>query len=288
MATNVTRRLITFGIAAYVAVLLVIGPVYAQVLQDKWIRSGQKDIDQHRKVPLHVLVLDEAGRPAPLANLRIRMLRHSFAFGVELDPQQFAADRWPGPEAMEQPIWRCLSAVSLRRAGDWSSIEPTRGDREFERIDAMLTWAAVHGMRARWGGVIGCDPGKLPPWAASMRGFSFQQALEAQSTAVLTRFGRRVSDFDLLTDALTYDVVADRLGDVMVRRLYQQAQADAPTARLCVGFNDCLESDRLRAMIRRVNQLRQNFVPVGALAIEVSFHDAVQQGQLDAALRLMV
>jgi hypothetical protein len=92
---------------------------------------------------------------------------------------------------------------------------------------------------------------------------------------MLRRYGRQADEFDLLTSMLTFDVIGDRLGAAGLRRLFERARATQPTARIGVRFEDSLGGDRLRAMMRRVGELGQLFLPFDYVAIDARIDGTV-------------
>jgi endo-1,4-beta-xylanase len=259
----------------------------AQLIEGAWVDATEQAIDELRKSNLHVLVLDRQGRPVPAATVSIRLLRHDFPFGVTLDADEFANGGVPPLQWATRPVYRCFNSVSLQGAASWEMVQPTPQDRNFQMIDRMLDWSDHAGLSVRWGRVISADIGRLPPWVAPLRGEDLADAVEVYMRGVLSRYGRRVEQFDLYCDLTNHDHLEAQLGVVMVRRLYEMAQAGAPRARLAIRFDDSLYGERSRNMIIRVTHMRESFVPIDVLALDVRLSGKVIHGNLWQALRFI-
>jgi Glycosyl hydrolase family 10 len=254
-----------------------------QVVGGAWVKEADQRVNSLRKASLRVLVLDAAGQPAPAAKVHVAMRRHVFPFGVRLDPLWFAPgetrDRFD-----DAPVWRAFSAVSLDAATGWPTLQPAMGRWEFRRTEQMLDWAQERGMAVRWGAVLSADAGRAAPWAAGLDGTALRVAVEQHLHEVLTRFGRRVGQFDLLANSLDHRWLSERLGGAIERRLFQLAGAVAPHANVGVQFDDTLTGERLQRMVRRVTELKEAFVPIDYVSIQARLNGTVTQSALARSL----
>lgn len=200
------------------------------------------------------------------------------------------------PDRFEQPVWRALSAISLERLSGWPRLEAHPDERDLGRLEAAIAAVEARGMTVRLGPLVSADPEDLPPWAALLRGRSLMEAVDDHVADMLQRYGRRVSSatggatggpiggVDLLGSMLTFDVLGDRLGTVAVRRLFEKARTLVPGVRIGVHFEDSLTPVRLRAMLLRVEALRQLFAPFDYLTLDANLEDTVHQPQFARAL----
>lgn len=254
------------------------------MLRGEWVNKTQKQIEALRMTNVRVLVLDENGQPVPLVSVQLTMLRHAFAWGVEMTGRDLDWAAGRQTDLTQERVWRCFSAVSLEHVGNWPAVEPKQGQRDFSRVDRVLDWSRQQGLPVRWGQVISLDPQNLPAWVREMRGQPFADALEEQVRTVMLRYGQEVGEFDLLADAPTYDVVGDRLGPGMNRLLFEDARFACPDARLSMGFVDCLRPDRLTIMVRYMTEAGQAFLDPRVIAVRTPIRDVVVQPQLARAL----
>jgi hypothetical protein len=266
------------GLYLALALLLTLPlPAYAQLLKGDWVNQTQQRIDQHRKVELRVIVLGDDGVQRPGAEVRIQQLAHDFTLGVAID-----GEPWPD-DAAERPVWRCFNAVSLDRLTDWPHLQPSPEPWPGDRIDAAIADAQRRGLRIRWGAVVSNDVGRVPPWVAELRGDALRDAVLGHAQRVGAEYGGRVSDFDACTDMLSHDFLQSRLGVPMLRRLFEHLEAAVPRATIRLRFEDALTPTRVQDTLRTVLRLREEFIPVSAVALEQRFGGILVQGPLGHA-----
>lgn len=253
---------------------------WGQSLDAPWVKQAQQRVEAARKTDVRVIVLNRRGEPVPGARVRLAMQRHAFAFGVRLNPSDFADGQQPPAARDASAVWRCFNAASLDAATAWAVTQPHPGQWDFLTIDDMIAWADGRGMTLRWGSLTSADPARVPGWVIGRHNESLQDALEDHIRTVMVRFGHRVDQFDVHTDQLDHKLVADRLGWAMVRRLHEYAQAAAPEARTCLRFENALSGDRLNTMIQEVARMREAFVPFDLVAVDQQWSGMILQGPL--------
>lgn len=257
----------------------VISSASAQSLRGDWVERTEAEIEKYRKTDLRVIVLDENGDYVPGATVRIEQLRHAFPLGYAVGPE--GLDRFD-PDG---PVLRCFNAVSLGRWTEWSRLQPEPGRRDLDALQPIIDAARERGLAVQWGGVVSADPAQNPDWVAALSGEILAAVLDAHVNSVIGGFGRDVQRFDLYTDAMSHDFVESRLGEQMVRRMYEQAQADAPGATLAVRYRDTLLGSRLREMVQHVTVMkREKFIPIERVAIEQRMNGTLMHSPLSRAL----
>lgn len=240
---------------------------YPQALAGAWVDEAEKRIEQHRKTDIRVLVLDAAGQPAPNAKVGLMQLRHEFAVGFVVP-----AAGWPEAFRLDRPVWRCFNTASLDRYTAWTTLE-SKPDRALETADAaaVMRTAEAHGMSIWWGGILSADAGRLPDHIIRADDDTLAVALSTQVDRVMGPYGRRVAAFDLYTHAMDHDMVEQRLGDAMLRRLFERADAISPAASLRVRMTDVLDRRRSQEAVRQVIAMNDAAIAIDALAIDQRF-----------------
>lgn len=254
-------------------------PAAAQVLQGEWVDQSQQKIEQVRMSPVRIIVLDAEDAPVAGASVRIEQQTHHFTLGFTV-----SSTEWPAADPAAV-VWRSFNGVSLDRITDWPVLAPTRSAfLDVVAIEELLIEAQRRGMRTRWGGVISADVGRLPSWVPALEGAELAEAIEGHLQQVVKIFGGQIDQFDVYTNALDHHFVQDRLGVPMLRRLYEQAQAISPRTSMAVRFTDAFDERRLEQMLQLVAQMRQDFIPVDAVALEQRIVNPVVQAPLARAI----
>lgn len=248
-----------------------------QILKGKWVDEADARIEKLRKVPLRAIVMDKAGKPVA-AEVQIKMTRHAFPFGVTFDPVRL------GAIDLKNEVWRGVSAVSFDSMTAWPAIESKTPQKAFNQIDRMVDLFRLSDLQVGWGGVVSADVGRWPQTVTALKGEPLRNALDHHIKTIAGRYGARVGQFDIYTDVLDNDAVGDRLGTAMVRRMFTQTKTIAPHATLCVRFRDCLRGTRMQLMARRVAAMRQSFIPLDAVCLEMQLAGQVSNAALTRSL----
>jgi len=265
---------------AMILLLVLSAALHAQILQGNWVDQTEQDIDAHRKTEIRVVVLDRQGQPVPDVVVHVKMLQHAFRFGIHLDRQTLQHDGQVVFPSLEAPFWRCFNAVALDPISRWPRMQPTPGPWHFQSVDQVLVWAHTQRLAVRWGGVISSDPDRLPTWAVELSDMALRDAMETHLRQVMANYGRHVEQFDVLTHTLDHHLVTARLGQAMVRRLYEIAKAQAPHASIAARFENALTGMRRQQMIRAVTALRETFTPIDLIVIDQQITGPVVQASL--------
>ncbi len=262
---------------------LLCSAAHGQVLQGEWVEASQRAIDKWRKTDVRIIVVDGEGRPAAGAELHVEMLEHAFPWGVSV-----AAPAGDGPEAravdFEQPIWRCFSAVSLSGIGGWPRVQKRPDVWDFTLVERSLTQARRAELEVRYGGVVSDDIGRMPAWAAELKGAALEQAVLGHARKVCRRFGHQVSSVQLLTNAGRHDALAERLGTAFTRRLFENARAHEPRLKLFLGYENALFGPSLARLRAQVTQLMEARVPFDGIAISLDHRGQMLQPALRRSL----
>ena len=274
--------------------MLLAAPADAQILQAKWVDESEERIDELRKAPLRILVLDRAGDHVADAPVRIEQLRHAFPFGLRVTAKSLAAA--PATDAFHKtPLWRCFNAVTLDALTAWPRTQPAKDRWDFEAVDKAVQWSFDRGMLARWGGVVSADRGRMPQWAGGLKGDALRLAVEAHTRQVVQKYNRSVDQFDLISQWLDHDELPGELGAAAMRRLHQLAEADAlhkPLGRsrsqICLKYEDCFFGDRLSRTVQRVIDARESFIPVDAIAAEMRLRGSIVEAPVTRSVKAMV
>ena len=247
------------------AFVVAMSPLHAQTAQTAWAKQVDGDIEKYRTCELRVLVVDEKGKPVPGAVVEIEQSKHAFTWGVVLPAKGVDGSVFDG----SQLVWRCFNAISLDRMARWTKLQPEMDKpRGMQAVWHTVNIAQSWGLGVNWGTVLAADHGLWPEWVAMLRGRKLEAMLDRYVRTNMLEYGERVKQFDLYAGMLTRDTVSDRLGPQMLRRLYEQAKADAPNAVMTVRFSDALVGSRSQAMINKVAELREKMIPFDAIAIE--------------------
>ncbi|MBI1337161.1 MAG: hypothetical protein GC164_09385 [Phycisphaera sp.] len=264
------------------AVTFLTSTVHAQVMAGPWVDKSEQRIAECRMGNLHVLVLDAAGQPVANQPVRIKMLRHAFAFGFQVSPLQPDA-----PYANNAPVWRCFNSVALDKLTEWSRIEPVRGGVDDKLIESAVRWGRSHGLIVRrWGGLFMFDAGHTPGWVAELSGNNLFEACKQSLRDRQERYGSEVNEWDLTRTTGDVDYITSLAGQAGVRGLCHalRAEPSASSDRVYLRFDDALDGQGVQTMVQRLSNLGEAFVPYDGIAITATLAGTVVPTPLERTL----
>jgi len=242
------------------------------------VDQAQAAIDEHRKTPIRVLVLDAAGEPAAGAAVHLQQLKHEFPLGFVVP-----SDGWPSGYRAGDEVWRLFNTASLERHTRWANLEDDGGAFDAAHVADAARPAEAAGLELWWGPVISADPGRNPGRLLRLERRELGRALTGQVDRIVGAHGRRAAAFDLYANTLDHDLIESRFGEAKLRRLFDRADAIAPDASLRLRMTDVLGRRRSLDAVRAITGYNEAFVGFDALALEQHYtgrieHGAVQLG----------
>lgn len=252
-------------------------PAAAQVLHGEWVDRSQEAIEELRRTPVKVVVLDENDRPIRGAQVRIQQTRHDFVLGFAVvQPQP------PDGVATERPVWRCFNAVALDRM---TAIRFTAELDPAEADTAARQWGDwLAPIQTSYGPVLSADAARLPDAVVQLDADAFMAFVDGRLRQALDS-DRTVDRFDIYADALSHRLPEERLGDGLLNRLYDTAGARRPNTSLGVRVSDALNPNRARDLRQRLQAMDIRQVQIDGVTIDQTFAGPVNPVALERVLR---
>jgi endo-1,4-beta-xylanase len=164
----------------------------------------------------------------------------------------------------------------------WDALEPERGRLLFEPVDRLLDFADANGLRLH-GHTLLWDR-SVPSWAsAALQEKSPNwRTISFYMDAVLSRYGTRIERWDVVNEPLETSDGGDNLkrnlfytafGDGYISRALEEARSRVPSAKLLLNeysleYDNEVERDRRRAMLRLLEKLKTSGAPIDGLGIQ--------------------
>jgi endo-1,4-beta-xylanase len=249
------------------------------------------------------------GAPNAGGPLRVLAQRAGIAIGTAVDAGALARD-----DGYRTELAREFSSVTPENAMKWAALEPERGKPDWSGADALVDFAAAHGMRVRGHTLVWYS--QNPDW---LTGGGFSRAelialMRAHIAAVMDRYRGRVGTWDVVNEpmadtggGLRDSIWSQGIGPDYVAIALRAARAADPQAKLFVNETAAdgigPKSDALYALVKGlladdvpldgvgfqlhaelghglVPGVRRNFRRFAALGLEVNVTEA------DVAVRL--
>jgi hypothetical protein len=270
-------RVLTFLLS--LLLLLPTVPTAAQFVAGEWVQRTDANIRKYRTTPVEFLALDADGRVSPGVTVRLQQTRHAFTLGVAASSADF---NLPG----DQPLFRCFNTVSLRRLTDWRSLSP-KAPAGSDTQDRQALVELISGLEKEnrdilWGPLVSAEPLHLPEWAVPLPADAFAAAVRAHGRSVAKVDAYEVSGIDLAGGLLDHE----RISPALLRLLHAEFRAAAPETPLRLRFDQAWVGPRSFDVIRRIDELLAEQLPIDGLSLGVVFPaQGLVQDQIEADLR---
>jgi endo-1,4-beta-xylanase len=196
------------------------------------------------------------GAPNAGGPLRVLAQRAGIAIGTAVDATALARD-----DGYRTELAREFSSVTPENAMKWGALEPQRGKPDWSGADALVDFAAAHGMRVRGHTLVWYS--QNPDW---LTGGGFSRAeliglMRAHIAAVMGRYRGRVGTWDVVNEpvadtgvGLRDSIWSQGIGPDYVAIALRAARAADPQAKLFINETAAdgigPKSDALYALVK--------------------------------------
>lgn len=157
-------------------------------------------------------------------------------------------------------------------------LQPERGHFTFAHADALVDYAARHGMRMHGHALVWHR--QAPAWLDELEGTAaeFAAVLDAHVGTVAGHFRGRVQSWDVVNEAFHDDVPAgyrstvwyQRLGPGYIERAFRRAREVAPEADLYYNDYDIADAgDKLDRILEMVDDFLERDVPIDGIGFQM-------------------
>ena len=240
----------------------------AQILQGEWVDDTQVQIDKHRKTDVTVIVLDMNDRAIQGATVRLLQQRHDFVLGLRLP-----IERDPPENLKTLPVYRCFNATAMDRYTDWSVKEDEAPMLQAKRLDAWQR--AIDPIHTSFGKVISADPARNNDRLSLLGPVDLRDAVLARIDLAAI-YEPKPNAYCLYADILQQDMIERKLGQGMLHRMFDRADAKHPHASFGLRVRNGVSLQRGRDMLSTIRKLDIRQVPFDHITIEQTFAGATQ------------
>jgi len=145
---------------------------------------------------LTIKVRDKAGKPVPDIKVEVKQLRHQFLFGCSLGGLKLD-DHSEFQKSYQKHFLDLFNYATL--PCDWDSIEPSRGNYDFKRLDEMAKWCAEHHIKTKGHALI--EQWSDPHWLQKEPSKAVP-LVRAMADECIKHMGKSVPTWDVTSDVL--------------------------------------------------------------------------------------
>jgi GH35 family endo-1,4-beta-xylanase len=174
----------------------------------------------------------------------------------------------------------------------WGTTEPTRGQYTFAAGDAIIAFAARHGMIVKGHTLVWHN--NLPAWVSALPQAELGPVLDAHIAGVVGHWKGKLYAWDVVNEAIADDgagyrdtIFLQQLGAAYIERAFRAARAADPAALLfyndygAEGLN--AKSNRIHTMLR---DLKNAGVPLDGVGLQAHINGAAPPVMADIATNL--
>lgn len=236
--------------------------------------SLSSQIEQARTGTLIIHVVNSHQQSVPHLEVKLEQVTHEFEFGTALSTHVFAPDANPSEQAQYFKLAQQLFNASVHEnALKWDNTEPQRGQVSYIDADRILDWSEANSLPLRGHNLFWEVEKWNAPWLKNLSEDELRQAIVQRATEVCSRYRGRIHEYDVLNEMLHGNFFRSRLGEEIVKIMFQSCQANNPTATLYVNDYNILNGYRLNDYVHQIRSLLDQGVPVGGIGIQAHILD---------------
>ena len=244
-----------------------------------WRQAAHERIEKHRKAELKIDVRG-AGRPITNAEVRVRLLRHSFGFGTAVPAGAITS---AGNEQFKRHLTELFNVATLENDLKWQALAGEFGpDFSLERAQAGADWLRERGLALR--GHVLVWPGfrNLPKQVKALQGDPqrLRAMVEDHVKSLATALRGKVAHWDVVNEPFDNHDLLDILGPDVMAEWFVAARAADPAAKLFIndyqilsgGGGTTAHRDHYDRTIERLIQLK---APLDGIGMQGHFGSAL-------------
>ncbi len=209
-----------------------------------WRKAAAARIEKYRKGDLSIAVMDARGAPVANASVKVRMKRHAFAFGTEIDAHEFVQNS-PEAQRYRDTIFSTFNKIVFGTALKWPDWEGVGGGSE--RADALqgIKILREHHVAVRGHNLVWPSWVYLPPDLEKLQNdrAALRKRIDDHITEELTTLKGLCREWDVVNEPYDNRTLIDLFGgDAIMAEWYNRAHAADPAAQLFLNDEGEMEN----------------------------------------------
>ena len=243
-------------------------PTPLSFIQANQLRLSEQ-IERTRTENIVIQVVNSNQQPVSGVEVKLEQVSHEFEFGTALSTQMFYRGADPNDQSRYLNLSRQLfNATVHENALKWYATEPQQGHVNYVDADRILSWSEAHSLPLRGHTLFWEVEQWNPPWLKSLSKQELRLAVEQRATEICDRYRGRIREYDVLNEMLHGNFFRQRLGEDIVKTMFQRCHTADPIAVLYVNDYDILNGKRLNDYVQQIRSLLAQGVPVGGIGIQ--------------------
>ncbi|WP_147676107.1 endo-1,4-beta-xylanase [Algibacter pacificus] len=170
-----------------------------------------------------------------------------------------------------------FSSISAEYEMKMNIIEPTKGNYDWSKADAIVDYAVANGINVHGHALVWHE--SAPDWLKNYTGTNdeFEQEVKNYITAVLTRYKGKVASWDVVNEAindtdgsLRNSVYREKMGDDFVAKCFEFAREADPDVLLFYNdYSVTTNTTKQTAIFNLIDDLQTNNTPIDGVGFQM-------------------
>lgn len=162
--------------------------------EQQTLEMARRKIEEHRKSPAVVEVVDAQGRPVAGATVAVRQVSQAFLFGCNI----YRFDRYPDPAKNAAYKRRFEELFNYATVGFyWRWYEPERGKPQYAYTDSVVAWCRERGIRMKGHPLLWGYESGVPVWSPGQPGTEVQRQ---RVTEIMQRYDGQIEFWEVVNE----------------------------------------------------------------------------------------
>lgn len=242
-------------------------------------------IQQLRMGEVVVQVVDRQQRPIANATVQLNQMTHAFEFGTALSSKMFSRQAKPAEQSQYLQIAKqFFNATVHEDALKWYSTESKPGQVRYAEADRILDWSQQNDMKMR-GHTLFWEVEKWQqPWLQQLAKPQLRSAVQQRTVDICQRYRGKIGEYDVLNEMLHGNFFRGRLGNGIVKEMFDWCRQADPQAILYVNDFNALTGETLNAYVEQIRALLKQGVPIGGIGEQAHIRQAITPQQVQRSL----
>jgi endo-1,4-beta-xylanase len=205
--------------------------------------------------------------------VHIEQLNHEFWFGCAISNGIAGSSMNENDiRQYKQKFLENFNSAVTENAVKWGNMERTRGEVNYNVVDAILKWTEENHIPLRGHNLFWGIPQFVQPWVKGLDDEELKQTLEARAESITSKYRGRFAEYDLNNEMIHGNYYEERLGPDITRLMAGWALNGDPDAKLYVNDYDILTGNMLSEYMAHIRKLLSEGVPVAGIGVQGHLH----------------
>lgn len=200
-----------------------------------WRKAAEERIENIRKGPLRVVVVDTAGKPVPSATVNAKLVKHAFSFGTCVPSEALISD---GNDEFKQIIPELFNIATLENDLKWAPLSGDWGpDFTLDRAKEGVKWLRDKGLLVRGHTLAWPSWRYLPKFMRQYENDPAQLRMEVQChmCALAGGMGESLVHWDVVNEPVDNHDLLDILGPEVMVDWFKEVRVIEPSSKLFIN-----------------------------------------------------